>query len=967
MLTPLNLLMIEDTESDAELALEQLEKAGFQVNCRRVEKAAAMQAALEQGAWDLVLCDYSLPGFNAPAALNILRESAKDIPLIVVSGTISEETAIELMRAGAADYLMKDRLARLGPLVRRELNIAQVRRERSDTQQALRESRELLNLIYNTTSDAMFLLAVEPGGVYRCLSANAAFLASIGRPLEEVIGRRAEEIIAPNNLALFMDRYQEAIQSGGPIRFEESIPSPNGLLYFNTTLTPIFSPKGTCTHLLGSAHEITGQKRVEQVRRDNELYLRTLLDTTQDGFWTMDLEGRIRDVNQAYCKMSGYSLKELVGKHIRDLNADASLASVAARMERIHRTGSELFETRHRRKDGGIFDVEISASFLDENGGRFISFCRDISARKRTEESLRQSEKRFSTAFYVSPDAISISRLSDGLFLEVNPGFAELSGYTAAEVQGKTSLQINIWENPQERASLVRGLVEKGEVTNLEALFHARDDSIKVGLVSARLIELDGVPCILSIVRDITDRKRAEEALRESETKLSAIITQSHDAIGVSNRGAHILVNPAYVSMFGYASQAEILEKTVVDLIAPPARAKILENIQRRARGEPAPEHYETRGLRKDGTEFDMEVTVSTYQVKNERYTVVGLRDITRQKRAQEDILNNQAALDRQNSLLKALFETLPTGILMVDVPSGKRLVANEAALRLLGLEVLPEDITNENLAEVYKAYKLPGRERYPIEEMPIVLAMRGISAHVDDMLVVRPDGSSAVLDVNGSPVVDPEGRIWASLISFQDITERRRAEAALRESEYFFKESQRAGSIGSYKTDFRVGTWESSEVLDQIFGIGPDYIRNIPGWLEIVHPSDRPRMKRYLNEEVIAKRLPFNMEYRILRQSDGETRWVHGLGETEFDTKGVSPTGSILTLIGTIQDISERKRAENLLNSQLVELRRWHAVTLGREKRILELKEEVNQLLEQAGQPSRYANTLADAGKAQD
>jgi PAS domain S-box-containing protein len=133
-----------------------------------------------------------------------------------------------------------------------------------------------------------------------------------------------------------------------------------------------------------------------------------------------------------------------------------------------------------------------------------------------------------------------------------------------------------------------------------------------------------------------------------------------------------------------------------------------------------------------------------------------------------------------------------------------------------------------------------------------------------------------------------------------------KQTEEVLRESEFFFKESQRAASIGSYKFDYITATWESSEILDAIFGIGRDYPRGIRGWLEIVHPDDREMMDQYLREEVIANRKPFAKEYRIIRKNDGETRWVHGLGEL-----GYNENGFLLSLIGTIQDVTERKLAE--------------------------------------------------------
>jgi PAS domain S-box-containing protein len=143
-----------------------------------------------------------------------------------------------------------------------------------------------------------------------------------------------------------------------------------------------------------------------------------------------------------------------------------------------------------------------------------------------------------------------------------------------------------------------------------------------------------------------------------------------------------------------------------------------------------------------------------------------------------------------------------------------------------------------------------------------------------------------------------------------RDITDRKQIEESLKESEFFFKESQHAAFIGSYKADFITGFWESSEVLDRIFGIDKNYDRSVNvGWTNIIHPDDREIMDRYLNEEVILKHKPFNAEYRIVRFSDGVTRWVNGLGKVNFDADK-----NVISLIGTIQDITERKLAEEAI-----------------------------------------------------
>ncbi len=153
------------------------------------------------------------------------------------------------------------------------------------------------------------------------------------------------------------------------------------------------------------------------------------------------------------------------------------------------------------------------------------------------------------------------------------------------------------------------------------------------------------------------------------------------------------------------------------------------------------------------------------------------------------------------------------------------------------------------------------------------------------------------------------------------DITESRKSELASRESEFFFRETQRAAFIGSYKTDFVKALWESSEILDQIFGIDKNYVRSIQGWLDLVHPDDLLMMDNHLKRDVIAKREPFNKEYRIIRWSDGEIRWVSGLGKAEFDNEG-----NIISLIGTIQDITKRKQNEEALRQSE---EKWKSIIL--------------------------------------
>ena len=182
---------------------------------------------------------------------------------------------------------------------------------------------------------------------------------------------------------------------------------------------------------------------------------------------------------------------------------------------------------------------------------------------------------------------------------------------------------------------------------------------------------------------------------------------------------------------------------------------------------------------------------------------------------------------------------------------------------------------------------------------------------------IIRKDGTIRHIYSETKFEFDSKGKPTGLYGVVNDVTEKKQAEGELIEKEFFLKESQRAGNIGSYKLNFATGYWQSSETLDTIFGIDKNYDRSIPGWLEIVHPDDRQNMDEYLRLEVIGKRKSFNKEYRIVRNNDKQTKWVYGMGDVKFDNNG-----NITDMIGTAQDITERKNGEELLRQSEINLR---------------------------------------------
>ena len=191
-----------------------------------------------------------------------------------------------------------------------------------------------------------------------------------------------------------------------------------------------------------------------------------------------------------------------------------------------------------------------------------------------------------------------------------------------------------------------------------------------------------------------------------------------------------------------------------------------------------------------------------------------------------------------------------------------------------------------------------------------------------------------------------------------REVAERERTEELLRDQEFQLRETQRVGQIGSYVMDITTGTWTSSDILDGIFGIGSNDERSVASWTKLVHPDEREGMLQYLMQSVIREKKHFNREYRIVRQNDGAVRWVWGLGELSYD-HNENP----VKMIGVILDITERKRAEEPLQKKAEELRATNAelelfnrAAVGRELRMIELKEEINELCRRLGESPRHA-----------
>ena len=282
------------------------------------------------------------------------------------------------------------------------------------------------------------------------------------------------------------------------------------------------------------------ERRLQQIHEEQATILRTALD----GFSIMDEHGRILKVNEAYCRITGYSCEELLRMTIAELDADGSPAEVATRMAAVRRAGSALFERRHRHKGGHAIDIEVSVNYLPEGGGRFFSFVRDITERRQAEAAVRESELRFRTLLQNCVSVAVQGYGPDGTTHYWNVGSEQLYGFTAAEAIGRNLVDLIVSATMRaEVEQAVPQMIASGQpIPPRELVLQHKDGSPITVFSSHAVVRMPGRPAeLFCIDMDLTERKRMEQALRASREDLSRAQAVAHIGSWRSDLRRHVL------------------------------------------------------------------------------------------------------------------------------------------------------------------------------------------------------------------------------------------------------------------------------------------------------------------------------------------------------------------------------------------------------------------------------------------
>jgi PAS domain S-box-containing protein len=325
----------------------------------------------------------------------------------------------------------------------------------------------------------------------------------------------------------------KAISAGGEWRGELCNRKKNGELYWEqAAISGLQGEDGQITHYIAVKEDITERKRAEQELARESQRSTLLLRNASDGVHILDRDGKVLEVSDSFCEMLGYSREELIGANVALWDARWSPLELKQLFDQqVDAVERSVFETRHRRRDGSVFDVEVIRQRI-ELDGKFVLYnsSRDITERKRTDAALRASEEKFAKAFRSSPMFISISTVADGRYIEVNEGFLRGTGHSREEVIGQTSGDIALWKNSQDRQRAIDALLKDGRLSGFEAELRKKSGELMVCEIWAEPIEIEGSPYVIWVTNDVTARKKADAAREQLALQLRE--SQKMEAIG---------------------------------------------------------------------------------------------------------------------------------------------------------------------------------------------------------------------------------------------------------------------------------------------------------------------------------------------------------------------------------------------------------------------------------------------------
>jgi PAS domain S-box-containing protein len=631
----------------------------------------------------------------------------------------------------------------------------------------------------------------------------------------------------------------------------------------------------------------------EALRR-SEATLESVFSASPAGILLVTSNRKISYMNDRMASITGYKLEDIKDRDPRIFYAAEEEFTRMGELvfQQVLQGHSIEADTKWVRKDGETRDIHLSVAPIDPKDTSLgqVSIITDITEQKETEKKLIESEEWYRTVIEYSN--VGIALVEDTKHVYANRKFLDIFGYdTPEEVLGKRPMMT---VHPDDLEMMAKRDLRRRQGT----LFHERyefkgvkknGDAIYVE-VSATSISFRGKPSAIAFIKDITEQKEAEKRLIESEERYRTVIEHSNDGVALVQNGKHVYVNRMLLEIFGYDSEEEVLDKPIAEVIHPDDLEIVLEHVRKRAQGETKSARYSFRGLRKDGSIVYIEVSGATMLYRGKIATVGFLRDITARKNAEEAL---RASEERFRTLLLKSEDI----ITLSDI-NFKRLYISPSVETMLGYtpeEYLamkwPEGVHPDDIETLNKNRAL--FLQHPGETISFTVRLR------------HKDGSwrwmeSSVRNLLNNPSVE------AIVVNYHDVTERKKAQEALAQSEARFRTIVEQ----SHEVIFLINADQEriyvSPAITKILGFTQEeFLALNPGFS--IHPDDTDHAAFLRNW---TKENPGETVTTICRRQhkDGGWRW------TENTARNLCDDPNVQAIVLTFHDITERRIAEDAL-----------------------------------------------------
>jgi PAS domain S-box-containing protein len=631
-------------------------------------------------------------------------------------------------------------------------------------------------------------------------------------------------------------------------------------------------------------------KQKELVETQQEY--KTTLYSIGDGVITTDTHGNIRHMNSIAESLTGWKENETKGKKLSEVfNVinEYTDETVENPVEEVLEKGAIVGLANHTilvSKTGNKIPIADSGSPIKNEKNEIIGVVlvfRDQTNERIKEKNLIESSQKYLKIFNTSYDSISLTLLSTGRVVEINKGFEKMFGYSKAEIIGNSTLDLGLWVDPSAREKMITEIKSKGNITNFEAIGRRKNGELLTGIISGEIIKLSGEAYLFLTIREITERKKTEELIKQSEANLNSLINNRNESIWSIDRNYnYIFINDFFRDEFYKTLKIKLFKGiNALEILTPEIRSFWKLKYDAALSGEKVEFEY---SLEQNNEQKYFQVYLNPIISDGIVTGVSALSfDITQQKLSEKKLFENQIRL-------QSILSNAPVIIFGLDT-NGIFTFSEGKGLAALGLK--SGEVVGQSAIELYKDF--------PSVVESLKRALKG------EILTAVHDMGKWVFDVHYTPLKNENNQVIGLIGVATDMTERKRAEDALIKSEERLRLSLSAGKQGLYDLNIQTGDAVVNEEYALMIGYDPDKFKETNSfWIERLHPDDQEVTAKAYSDYIEGKTEEYKVEFRQ-KTKDNKWKWILSLGKiVEYDQDGKP-----LRMLGTHTDITELKLAQ--------------------------------------------------------